>query len=145
MFMDFVSFEVVCNFCFWLMGLLEFGKVDLVFVNEDEVGEFIKGEENLCFEICLNFFFKYCERVVVMLGFKGCIVCYGDEIVCVLVIREIIMVDIIGVGDLFVSGFLYGVLNGFLFEDCCKMGCCIGGVVVCGFGGEVGEEGWEWM
>lgn len=143
--MDLASFEVVRNFRPRLMGLLESGKVDLVFANEDEAGELIKGEENPCPETCLNFLSKYCERAVVMLGSKGCIARHGDETVRVPAIRETTTVDTTGAGDLFASGFLYGVLNGLSLEDCCKMGCCTGGAVVRGLGGEVGEEGWEWM
>jgi sugar/nucleoside kinase (ribokinase family) len=143
--MDLASFEVVRNFRPTLMRLLESGKVDLVFANEDEARELIKAEENPCPETCLTFLSKYCERAVVMLGAKGCIARHGEETVRVSAIRETTTVDTTGAGDLFASGFLYGVLNNFSLEDCCKMGCCTGGAVVRGLGGEVAEEGWEWM
>ncbi|KAG0557229.1 hypothetical protein KC19_11G111900 [Ceratodon purpureus] len=143
--MDLASFEVVRNFRPTLMRLLESGKVDLVFANEDEARELIKAEEDPCPETCLNFLSKYCERVVVMLGAKGCIARHRGETVRVSAIKETTTVDTTGAGDLFASGFLYGVLNNLSLEDCCKMGCCTGGAVVRGLGGEVGEEGWEWM
>ncbi|XP_024403161.1 uncharacterized protein [Physcomitrium patens] len=143
--MDLASFEVVRNFRPTLMRLLESRKVDLVFANEDEARELIKAEQNPCPETCLNFLSKYCERAVVMLGSKGCIARHGNETVRVPAIKETIAVDTTGAGDLFASGFLYGVLNNFSLEDCCNMGCCTGGAVVRGLGGEVGEEGWEWM
>lgn len=143
--MDLASFEVVRNFRPTLMKLLESGKVDLVFANEDEARELIKAEKNPCPETSLNFLSKYCERAVVMLGAKGCIARYGEETVRVSAITETTTVDTTGAGDLFASGFLYGILNNLSLEDCCKMGCCTGGAVVRGLGGEVGEEGWEWM
>ena len=143
--MDLASFEVVRNYRPTLMRLLESGKVDLVFANEDEARELIKAEDNPCPETCLNFLSKYCERAVVMLGAKGCIARHGEETVRVSAIRETTMVDTTGAGDLFASGFLYGVLNNLLLEECCTMGCCTGGAVVRGLGGEVSEEGWEWM
>jgi sugar/nucleoside kinase (ribokinase family) len=143
--MDLASFEVVRLFRPRLMSLLESGKVDLVFANEDEAGELIKDEQNPCPETCLNFLSRYCERAVVMLGPKGCIARLGDETVRVPAIKETTAVDTTGAGDLFASGFLYGILNGLSLEDCCKMGCCTGGAVVRGLGGEVSEEGWEWM
>lgn len=48
-------------------------------------------------------------------------------------------------GDLFASGFLYGLAKGLRLEDCCKVGCCSGGAVVRSLGGEVTEDSWEWM
>ena len=143
--MDLASFEVVRNFRPRLMSLLESGKVDLVFANEDEAGELIKAEENPCPETCLNFLSKYCETAVETPGSKGCIARHGAETVRVPAIRETTTVDTTGAGDLFASGFLYGVLNSLSLKDCCKMGCCTGGAVVRGLGGEIGEEGWEWM
>lgn len=53
-----------------------------------------------------------------------------------------IVIDVIGVGDLFVSGFLYGLIKGLFLEECCKMGLCSGGLVICVFGGEVILENW---
>ena len=143
--MDLASFEVVRNFRPQLMKLLESRKVDLVFANEDEARELIKGEEDPCPETCLSFLSKYCETAVVMLGSKGCIARYGKQTVRVPAIRGTRAVDTTGAGDLFASGFLYGVLNNASLEDCCKLGCCTGGAVVRGLGGEVGAEGWEWM
>ena len=143
--MDLASIEVVRNFRPQLMKLLESRKVDLVFANEDEARELIKGEEDPCPETCLSFLSKYCETAVVMLGSKGCIARYGKQTVRVPAIRGTRAVDTTGAGDLFASGFLYGVLNNASLEDCCKLGCCTGGAVVRGLGGEVGAEGWEWM
>jgi sugar/nucleoside kinase (ribokinase family) len=152
--MDLASFEVVRNFRPRLMRLLESGNVDLVFANEDEARELIKGEEeeeenkdltSSSPESSLRFLANYCERAVVMLGAKGCIARHGKEMVRVSAIRETVTVDTTGAGDLFASGFLYGILNNLSLEDCCKMGCCTGGAVVRGLGGEIAEEGWQWM
>ncbi len=152
--MDLASFEVVRNFRPRLMRLLESGNVDLVFANEDEARELIKGEEeeeenkdstSSSPDSSLRFLANYCERAVVMLGAKGCIARHGKEMVRVSAIRETVTVDTTGAGDLFASGFLYGILNNLSLEDCCKMGCCTGGAVVRGLGGEIAEEGWEWM
>lgn len=143
--LDLASFEVVRNYRPRLMKLLQSRQIDLVFANEDEARELIKGEENASPESCLDFLAQCCERAVVMLGSKGCIARHGDEIVRVPAIRETVTIDTTGAGDLFASGFLYGILNSLSLEDCCKVGCCTGGAVVRGLGGEVGEEGWQWM
>lgn len=53
--------------------------------------------------------------------------------------------DATGAGDLFASGFLYGLIKGLSLEECCKVGSCSGGSVIRSLGGEVTHENWEWM
>ena len=40
------------------------------------------------------------------------------------------LVDTTGAGDLFASGFLFGLLEGCPLQRCCEMGCVTGGAVV---------------
>ena len=54
------------------------------------------------------------------------------------------VIDTTGAGDLFASGFLYGMIKGLPLADCCKIGCCSGGAVVRALGGEVKPESWLW-
>ena len=49
------------------------------------------------------------------------------------------------VGDLFASGFLYGLVKVLPLEECCKVGACSGGSVTRALGGEVRPENWQWM
>lgn len=53
--------------------------------------------------------------------------------------------DATGAGDLFASGFLYGLVKGLSLEECCKIGTCSGGSVVRSLGGEVTPENRQWM
>jgi len=53
--------------------------------------------------------------------------------------------DATGAGDLFASGFLYGVIKGLSLEECCNVGACSGGSVIRSLGGEVTLENWQWM
>lgn len=53
--------------------------------------------------------------------------------------------DATGAGDLFASGFLYGLVKGLSLEECCKLGACSGGAVVQSLGGEVTPENRQWM
>lgn len=53
--------------------------------------------------------------------------------------------DATGAGDLFASGFLYGVVKGLSLEESCKVGTCSGGSVIRSLGGEVTSENWQWM
>lgn len=67
------------------------------------------------------------------------------QIVRVPAIGEAKATDATGAGDLFASGFLYGLVKGLCLEECCKVGSCSGGAVIRSLGGEVTPENWQWM
>jgi sugar/nucleoside kinase (ribokinase family) len=141
--MDLASFEMVRNFRSRLLDLLESGKVNLCFANEDEARELMIDEPNADAESALEFLAKYCRWAVVMLGLKGCMARNGKEIVRVPAIEGAEVIDTTGARDLFASGFLYGMIKGLPLADCCRMRCCSGGAVVRAFGGEVNPESWQ--
>lgn len=143
--MDLSSFEVIRNFRPRLMRLLASGKIDLCFANEDESRELLRGAHKHDPEEGLAFLAKYCSWAVVMLGSKGCIACHEKEVVRVSAIDAEEVVDTTGAGDLFASGFLYGMINQLPLEDCCKIGCCAGAAVVRALGGEITKENLKWM
>eukprot|EP00252_Welwitschia_mirabilis_P008167 TRINITY_DN1988_c0_g1_i2.p1 TRINITY_DN1988_c0_g1~~TRINITY_DN1988_c0_g1_i2.p1 ORF type:complete len:343 (+),score=54.79 TRINITY_DN1988_c0_g1_i2:3-1031(+) len=143
--MDLASFEVVRNFRSQLLGLLQSGQIDVCFANEDEAKELMRSETDADAERALEFLSKHCSWVVVMLGSRGCIARKGKEVVRVPAIEGTRVVDTTGAGDLFASGFLYGMMNGLPLADCCRIGCCAGGAVVRDLGGEVRPENWKWM
>lgn len=53
--------------------------------------------------------------------------------------------DATGAGDLFASGFLYGLIKGLSIEDCCRVGSCSGGSVIRSLGGDVTPDNRNWM
>ncbi|KAL6011367.1 hypothetical protein ACLOJK_001813 [Asimina triloba] len=113
-------------------------------------GKHNMGEPNTNPEAALEFLAKYCRWAVVTLGANGCIAKHGREesipqVVQVPAIGEAQAVDATGAGDLFASGFLYGLVNGLPLEDCCKVGSCSGGSVIRFLGGEVRSQDWQWM
>jgi sugar/nucleoside kinase (ribokinase family) len=67
------------------------------------------------------------------------------QVVRIGAIGEAHAVDATGAGDLFASGFIYGLVKGLPLEDCCRMGVCSGGAVIRALGGEVLAENWQWM
>lgn len=67
------------------------------------------------------------------------------QVVRVGAIGQTNVVDATGAGDLFASGFIYGLVKGLPLEDCCKLGACSGGSVIRALGGEVLPENWQWM
>ncbi|XVE94684.1 hypothetical protein REPUB_Repub02eG0030200 [Reevesia pubescens] len=143
--LDLASFEMVRNFRAPLLQLLESGDIDLCFANEDEAKELLRGEQNADPEAALEYLSKYCQWAVVTLGSNGCIAKHGQEIVRVPAIGEAKAVDATGAGDLFASGFLYGLVKGLSLEECCEVGTCSGGSVIRSLGGEVTPENWQWM
>lgn len=143
--LDLASFEMVRNFKQPLLKLLESGNIDLCFANEDEATELLRGEQNADPVAAVECLAKYCQWAVVTLGSNGCIAKHKNEIVCVPAIGEAKAIDATGAGDLFASGFLYGVIKGLSLEECCKVGTCSGGSVIRSLGGEVTLENWQWM
>jgi sugar/nucleoside kinase (ribokinase family) len=106
---------------------------------------FFRGELTFDPEEALAFLAKYCKWAVVTLASKGCIAKHGKQVVQVAATGESNAVDATGAGDLFASGFLYGLVKGLALEECCKVGACSGGSVVRALGGEVRPENWQWM
>ncbi|KAF9610214.1 hypothetical protein IFM89_021152 [Coptis chinensis] len=143
--MDLASFEMVRNFRSQLLELLESGNIDLCFANEDEATELVRGEQDVNPEVALEYLAKHCRWAVVTLGSNGCMVKHGKQAVRVPAIGEAQATDATGAGDLFASGFLYGLVKGLPLEDCCRVGSCSGGAVIRALGGEVQPENWQWM
>ncbi|KAL2458071.1 pfkB-like carbohydrate kinase family protein [Forsythia ovata] len=143
--LDLASFEMVRKFRLPLLQLLESGSIDLCFANEDEATELLRGENEQGPEAALDFLAKHCQWAVVTLGPNGCIAKHGKEVVRVLAIKEAKAVDATGAGDLFASGFLYGLVKGLSLEECCRVGSCSGGSVIRSLGGEITPENWQWM
>uniref|UniRef100_A0A7N0VDE3 Carbohydrate kinase PfkB domain-containing protein n=1 Tax=Kalanchoe fedtschenkoi TaxID=63787 RepID=A0A7N0VDE3_KALFE len=143
--LDLASFEMVRTYRSPLLQLLESGDIDLCFANEDEASELLRGEANVNPEAALAFLGNCCQWAVVTLGAHGCIAKHGKEVVRVPAIGETNAVDATGAGDLFASGFIYGLVKGLSLEECCKAGSCSGGSVIRSLGGEVTQENWQWM
>lgn len=143
--LDLASFEMVRNFKLPLLELLESGDIDLCFANEDEASELLRGQQNDGPEAALEFLAKHCRWAVVTLGASGCMAKHGKEIVRVPAIGEAMAADATGAGDLFASGFLYGLVKGLSLDECCRVGSCSGGSVIRALGGEVTPENWQWM
>lgn len=104
-----------------------------------------RGEEHTGPEAALDYLGKHCQWAVVTLGSNGCMAKHGKEIIRVSAIGEAQPSDATGAGDLFASGFLYGLLKGLSLEDCCKVGSCSGGSVIRSLGGDVTPENKLWM
>lgn len=123
-----------------------------VFANEDEARELVGGgagseciEKDTKIEQALSQLAEWCEIAVITLGDKGCLAQRGDERVEQKAFKGFAIEDTTGAGDLFASGFMYGVLRNHSLQRCCEIGCLSGAAVVQVMGAEVSNEGWTWL
>lgn len=136
--LDLASFEVV-NAAKDLLQELLTDYIDIVFANEEEAAAFCDTDDP---EKCLDILAQYCDIAAVKVGKKGAYIKRGSEKVKVDA-NVVEAVDTTGAGDLWASGFLYGLLNGKSLEECGKCGSVTGAEVVQVMGAEIPENGWS--
>ena len=150
--MHLASFEIVRKFREPVSRLLASGAIHAVFANEDEARELVGGgggsdsiETDTKIEAALAKLAEWCDIAVVTLGDKGCVAMRGTERVEQKAFKGFDVKDSTGAGDLFSSGFMYGVLRNASLQRCCELGCLSGAAVVQSMGAEISEEGWTWV
>ncbi len=121
---DMASYNVVELNLKFLQSLIR-NYVDIVFANEEESKAFTGLEP----EQALNEISKICDIAVVKIGAKGSMVKRGDEKVFVEAIKAD-PVDTTGAGDLYASGFLYGLVHDYSLSKCAELGSLLGGNVI---------------
>lgn len=122
--LDLGSFEVVEHFKDKIIGLIS-RYVDVLFGNQNEMQALTQLPPEKACEVLRDI----CETVVVLRGGDGCIAGRGlKQVHCKAVPVQVI--DTTGAGDLFISGFLHGYLNGRPLEDCARYGTVTGAAVV---------------
>lgn len=135
--LDLASYNVVDENRKFLDSLIT-DYVDVVFANEEESMALtgLKPEDSL------DVIGGKAEIAVVKLGSKGAMAKRGKEKVRVPAISSK-CVDSTGAGDLFASGFLYGMSSGKSLAECVRYGTVAAGKVVELFGSRIDKEGWE--
>jgi sugar/nucleoside kinase (ribokinase family) len=134
---DLASYNVVEeNLDFLLEIILKY--VDIVFANEEEARAFTGKEP----KEALNFISELCEIAIVKVGKDGSYIKSGDTTVQVQP-RLANCIDTTGAGDLYASGFLFGLANNYSLEVCGKIGSLISGNVVEVLGAKMTDEVWE--
>ena len=167
------SFEIVRAFGAQIEALMRSGRVSAVFANEDEAREVValgsRSEEKKAnpnrsrdpatyasettADHALDTFARWSPAcvAVVTLGDRGCVAARGDpacetsERVACEAFEEIVARDSTGAGDLFVSGFMYGLLRESPLGECAELGCLAGAAATQSVGAEVSDEGWAWV
>jgi sugar/nucleoside kinase (ribokinase family) len=136
--LDLASFEVV-NAAKELLKSMLTDYVDIVFANEEEAAAFCGTEDP---EKCLDILAEYCTIAAVKVGKDGAFIKRGNEKVKVNA-GPAVAIDTTGAGDLWASGFLYGILNEISLEEAGKLGSLCGDEVVQVMGAAIPEEGWK--
>lgn len=112
--------------------------VDIVFANEEEARS-LTGKEP---EEALEELAGMCEIAVVKVGRHGSLAKTGNSKFEIGVI-PVKSVDTTGAGDLYASGFLFGLVNGYELEKCGRIGAILAGKVIEVIGPKIDETRWK--
>lgn len=133
---DLASYNVVEDNLDFLKKLVR-DHVDIVFANEEESKSFTDTDP----EEALGEIAEMCEIAVIKVGAKGSLVKTQNEQVFVEAITAN-PIDTTGAGDLYASGFLYGLSTGLSLRKCAQLGSLLGGNVIEVIGPKMDEQRW---
>lgn len=111
---------------------------DIVFANEQEAKAFTGKDP----EEALEDISKMCEIAVVKIGKEGSLIKRGEERIKVGTL-DVNCIDTTGAGDMYASGFLYGLANDFPLENCALIGSLLAGRVITITGARMNEKMWK--
>jgi sugar/nucleoside kinase (ribokinase family) len=99
--------------------------VDIIFANEEEA----KAFTGLDAETAVFRLSELCDTVIVKIGSRGSWLKRGEEVIKIGTIA-VNLKDTTGAGDLYASGFLYGVATNDSLENCGLYGAILAGKVI---------------
>lgn len=136
---DLASYNIVDEHKAFFQSLIK-SKIDIVFANNQEAETLtgLKPEEAAA---ALG---EIAEIAVVKTGPEGSLVYANNELIRIGV-RPSNPVDTTGAGDMYASGFLYGMINKQSLDVCGKIGAIISGKVIEVYGAKMDESTWENM
>ncbi|MBD3419406.1 MAG: adenosine kinase [Chitinivibrionales bacterium] len=114
--------------------------VDILIANEDEARAFTGMDDEQQTLAALR---KHAEYAVLKLGKRGSFIAHGSEVVRNEIMGDGSAIDTTGAGDLWASGFLYGLAKGYALETCGKLGSACGYEVCQVIGATIPDAGWE--
>ncbi len=134
---DLASYNVVESNLDFLTDLIA-NYVDIVFANEEEARAFTGKEPYEAVKAISDL----CEIAIVKTGKDGSYIKKGEKFVNVKP-RISECIDTTGAGDLYASGFLYGLASGLSLDACGKIGSIVAGNVVEVIGAKMSDDRWE--
>jgi len=133
---DLASFNVVEANLDFLKKMVK--NVDIVFANEEEAKAFTgKEPEGALEDIAADV-----DIAVVKTGKTGSMV-KNNGIVYRAGVIKADSIDTTGAGDLYASGFLYGMSKGLSFDKCAEVGAVVAGNVIEVIGAKMDDDRWE--
>jgi sugar/nucleoside kinase (ribokinase family) len=122
-----------------LLDRIIINSVDIVMANEDEARAFTGCTDE---REALASLAGKASIAVVKVGKRGSLIAQGGQTVEIDAIGDGRAVDTTGAGDLWASGFLYGLVNGFSLEKSGRLGSACGYEVCQVVGATIPDEGW---
>ena len=135
--LDLASFNVVEDNLEFLKEYVK-NHVDIVFANEEEAKAFTGKEP----KEALDEIADQCEIAVVKIGSKGSMVKNQGKVYMIDPIKAN-SIDTTGAGDLYASGFLYGLVNNLPLDKCGRIGSVCAGNVIQVIGSKMSDETWN--
>jgi len=130
-----VSLSLSDSFCVdrWRDEFLDLAEnqVDILFANEDEITSLYQVDN---FDEALQHVRNHCEIAALTRSEKGAVIVSGDEVHIVDAVPVDRITDTTGAGDLFASGFLHGVTNGFDLHGAGRLGAIAAAEIISHFG-----------
>jgi len=139
--LDLASYNVVEASLSLLNEAVDGGAVDILIANEDEAAAFTGLRDEGAAVAALG---KKAPIAVMKLGKRGSLIIHGGSVVNIAPYGDgRPAVDTTGAGDLWASGFLYGLVNGYPLERCGALGSMCGYEVCQVVGAHIPQDGWD--
>jgi len=136
--MDLASYNVVLENLDFLKQIVR-DYVDILFANEEEAKAFTGKEP----EKALDEIASICEIAVMKLGAQGSYVKRGECKYEIAPMPGVVCLDSTGAGDLYASGFLYGLTRELPLQECGRIGSIVAGNVIQVIGPKLNDEKWD--
>lgn len=134
---DLASYNIVDEHRSFFMELIS-NHVDIVFANNQEA-ESLTGKQP---EQAAEILGRNTDIAVVKTGAEGSLI-YAEGKLYKIGIRPSKPIDTTGAGDMYASGFLYGLVKGQSLETCGNIGAMLSGRVIEVMGAKLDESTWE--
>jgi sugar/nucleoside kinase (ribokinase family) len=135
---DLASYNVVRENRDFLRSIVK-RHVDILFANEEEAAEFSGSKDP---ETALAIMTEYAPIAIVKVGAKGSLAAQAGKVYKIACVPAKV-VDTTGAGDLYASGFLYGLCQDRTLDICGQMGSILAGKVVEVIGAKLSDDQWH--
>ena len=136
--LDLASFTVVEESIILLKKIVK-DFVDILLANEDEALAFTGYSDEVKAANALS---EHAHIAALKVGERGSYIAHDGNIIKIEPMVLDTAVDTTGAGDLWASGFLFGLVNGNSLEQCGKLGSACGYEVCQVIGAKIPEKGW---